>query len=66
MAAASAEITGVPGVVLTGLGPGAAAAANGVAYAHLDRASARQVYDGEMGDGPMHPELELSESDLKR
>jgi len=38
MAAASAEITGVPGVVLTGLGPGAAAAANGVAYAHLDRA----------------------------
>lgn len=38
MAAASAEITGVPGVVLTGLGPGAAAAANGVAYAQLDRA----------------------------
>lgn len=38
MAAAAAEITGVPGVVLTGLGPGAAAAANGVAYASLDRA----------------------------
>lgn len=38
MAAASAEIMGVPGVVLTGLGPGAAAAANGVAYAALDRA----------------------------
>lgn len=38
MAAATAEITGAPGVVLTGLGPGAAAAANGVAYAFLDRA----------------------------
>ncbi|MFO0996594.1 MAG: thiamine pyrophosphate-binding protein [Alphaproteobacteria bacterium] len=38
MAAATAEITGAPGVVITGLGPGAAAATNGIAYATLDRA----------------------------
>src|SRR5690606_18425769 len=38
MAATTAELTGAPGVVLTGLGPGAAAAANGVAHARLDRA----------------------------
>jgi len=38
MAAATAEITGNPGVVLTGLGPGAAAVINGLAQARLDRA----------------------------
>ena len=38
MAATTAELTGAPGVVLTGLGPGAAAATNGVAQARLDRA----------------------------
>ncbi len=38
MAAVTGELTGTPGVVTTGLGPGAAAAANGVAYAALDRA----------------------------
>ena len=37
MAAVTAELTGVPGVVLSGLGPGAAAATNGMAYARLDR-----------------------------
>jgi acetolactate synthase-1/2/3 large subunit len=37
MAAVQAEITGAPGVVLTGVGPGAAAVANGVAYASLER-----------------------------
>lgn len=38
MAAVTGELTGAPGVVATGLGPGAAAAVNGVAYAALDRA----------------------------
>jgi len=38
MAAATGELTGTPGVVMTGLGPGAASTANGVAYAWLDRA----------------------------
>ena len=38
MASVTGELTGTPGVVATGLGPGAAAAVNGVAYASLDRA----------------------------
>jgi acetolactate synthase-1/2/3 large subunit len=38
MAAVTAELIGAPGVVLTGLGPGAAAVTNGLAHAHLDRA----------------------------
>jgi acetolactate synthase-1/2/3 large subunit len=38
MAATTAELTGALGVVLTGLGPGAAAATNGLAHAALDRA----------------------------
>ena len=38
MAATEAELTGVPGVCLTTLGPGAANAMNGVAHAALDRA----------------------------
>jgi acetolactate synthase I/II/III large subunit len=38
MAAATAELTGAPGVVLTGLGPGAAGVTNGLAQARLDRA----------------------------
>jgi (2Fe-2S) ferredoxin len=28
-------------------------------YGHLDRARARASYDGEMGDGPPRPDLEL-------
>ncbi|MBM3485625.1 MAG: thiamine pyrophosphate-binding protein [Alphaproteobacteria bacterium] len=38
MAATTAELGGAPGVVLTGLGPGAANAVNGIAHAFLDRA----------------------------
>ncbi len=38
MAATTGELTGTPGVVLTGLGPGAASVTNGVAQAALDRA----------------------------
>lgn len=38
MAAVTGELTGVPGVVLTGIGPGAASVVNGVAYASLERA----------------------------
>jgi acetolactate synthase-1/2/3 large subunit len=33
MAAVTGEMTGTPGVVLTGIGPGAASAVNGIAYA---------------------------------
>ncbi|MBM3542013.1 MAG: thiamine pyrophosphate-binding protein, partial [Alphaproteobacteria bacterium] len=45
MAAATAELSGAPGVILTGLGPGAANATNGVAYAQLDRAPLLVVTD---------------------
>ena len=45
MAATAAELTGVPGVVLTGLGPGAAAVTNGLAHAHLDRAPLVAITD---------------------
>jgi len=45
MAATEAELTGVPGVCLTTLGPGAANAANGVAHAALDRAPILIVTD---------------------
>ena len=38
MAAVTGELTGSPGAVLTGVGPGAASAVNGAAYAALERA----------------------------
>ena len=38
MAAATAELAGVPGVVLVGNGPGLTSVVNGVAHAQLDRA----------------------------
>ena len=37
MAAAYGELTGKPGVLIVGVGPGAASAVNGVAHAYLDR-----------------------------
>ena len=46
MAAVSGELTGVPGVMLAGVGPGAASAANGVAYASLERAPMVLLTDG--------------------
>ena len=46
MAGALAETTGVPGVALMTKGPGVANAANGVAYAKLDRAPVIVITDG--------------------
>jgi acetolactate synthase-1/2/3 large subunit len=46
MACVSAELTGAPGVAMTTRGPGLAAAANGVAYADLDRAPLLLIADG--------------------
>ncbi|MFQ5955673.1 MAG: thiamine pyrophosphate-binding protein, partial [Kiloniellales bacterium] len=45
MAAVGAELSGVPGVAITGVGPGAASAVNGVAYAALERAPLLLVSD---------------------
>lgn len=46
MAAVTGELTGAPGVVLTGVGPGAASAVNGIAYAHLEKAPVLLFTDG--------------------
>lgn len=46
MAAVTGELTAAPGVVLTGIGPGAASAANGIAYACLERAPVVLITDG--------------------
>ena len=46
MACVAAELTGAPGVAMTTRGPGLAAAANGVAYADLDRAPLLLIADG--------------------
>jgi acetolactate synthase-1/2/3 large subunit len=46
MASVTAELTGTLGVAMTTRGPGLAAAANGVAYACLDRAPLLLIADG--------------------
>ena len=50
MAAVTAELTGAPGVVLTGIGPGAASAVNGIAYAFLERAPVVLITDAREPD----------------
>jgi acetolactate synthase I/II/III large subunit len=45
MAATVADITGNPGVLIVGLGPGAASAVNGIAHAMLDRSPVVLVSD---------------------
>lgn len=46
MAAVTGEITGTPGVLLTGIGPGAASAVNGIAYAYLEKSPVILITDG--------------------
>ncbi|MGZ8711039.1 MAG: (2Fe-2S) ferredoxin domain-containing protein [Thermoanaerobaculia bacterium] len=46
------------------VGPNMVVEPDGTAYSHLDRKSARAVYDGEMGDGPRRPDLEFDPADL--
>jgi len=45
MAAVTAELTGAPGAILAGVGPGAAAAVNGIAYAGLECAPVVMLTD---------------------
>ena len=63
---ATVRVCAVSCLDLCDYGPNMVVQPGGTAYSHLDRASARKVYDGEMGDGPQRPEYELTESDLKR
>lgn len=46
MAAVTGELTGTPGVVLTGIGPGATSAVNGIAYAYLEKSPLVLLTDG--------------------
>lgn len=57
MAAVTAELTATPGVAITGIGPGAASAVNGVAYAALERAPLVIITDAREADagGRMPP-----------
>ncbi len=55
MAAVDAELTEVPGVVLTGIGPSAASVVNGVAYASLERAPLIVITDTDERDGRLPP-----------
>lgn len=56
MAAVTGELTGIPGVVLTGIGPGAASVVNGIAYASLERAPIIVITDAhdEVAVAPPH------------
>lgn len=40
-------------------GPNMVVQPSGTAYSHLNRMTARAVYDAETGDGPMRPDLEF-------
>ncbi len=55
MAAVGAELTGVPGVVLTGIGPSAASVVNGVAYASLERVPLILITDAGERDDSLPP-----------
>ncbi|MCP5081889.1 MAG: thiamine pyrophosphate-binding protein [Alphaproteobacteria bacterium] len=46
MAAVTGELSGAPGAMLAGVGPGAASAVNGIAYAHLERSPVIMFCDG--------------------
>ncbi len=46
MAAVTGELTAIPGVLLTGVGPGATSAVNGIAYASLEKAPVILITDG--------------------
>jgi (2Fe-2S) ferredoxin len=47
-------------------GPNMAVHPNGTVYSHLTPKTAREAYDGEMGDGPPRPDLELDPRDFDK
>ena len=54
MAAITGEITGIPGVTLVGVGPGASSATNGLAYASVERAPMFLFIDGPASSAHQH------------
>ena len=63
-AIAQAEITGAPGVCLTGLGPGALSAVNGVACALLDRAPLIVITDAHPASAEGYPHQRIDQCAL--
>ena len=45
-------------------GPNMVVEPDGTVYSHLTRETARAAYQGEMGDAPRQPHLELTEEEL--
>jgi (2Fe-2S) ferredoxin len=58
---ATVRICAVSCLDLCDHGPNMVVQPDGTVYGHLDRAKARAVYEGEVGDGPMRPDLELEQ-----
>ncbi len=61
MAAVTGELTGIPGVALTALGPGLLSAANGLAYARLERAPMLLIsdcFEAEGAGGSTHQQVD--------
>ena len=54
MAAITGEMTGIPGVVLVGVGPGASSATNGLAYASVERSPMFLFVDGPASSAHQH------------
>jgi (2Fe-2S) ferredoxin len=48
---------------LCDFGPNMIAYPGGILYSHLTRETARAAYDGELGEGPLRPDLELTEEE---
>ncbi len=58
MAAVTGELSGVPGVALAGIGPGAAASVNGIAYAKREQAPVVLFTDCKHQDGSLHQAID--------
>ena len=56
---ATVRVCAVSCLDLCDYGPNMVAQPSGVVYSHLNRATARDVYDAETGDGPLRPDLEF-------
>lgn len=54
MAAITGEMTGIPGVTLVGVGPGASSATNGLAYASVERSPMFLFIDGPASSAHQH------------
>jgi (2Fe-2S) ferredoxin len=62
----TARICSVSCLDLCDFGPNILVHSSGKVYSHLDRESARRVYDGVMGDGPEADENELQPGEAGR